>query len=201
MRPAPLATALIMLIAPDAQAADWNGFYLGVHGSQDLQHLSAGPGSSGLGLHFGYGLQLSNLVLGIEADADRGLSSTTNVLSSTLYWDNSTNWFGSVRGRLGLALDNLQIYGTAGAAYRNVTTTLNRFGTIDSNTASTPGLVYGAGLDYRILPKLDLRLEALHYDFSGSGMGWIGNPGGLPASLGDAASDTVVRAGVSFRLN
>jgi outer membrane immunogenic protein len=203
MRPAtlPLAATLLALAAAQAHAADWSGLYFGVHGGQELLQLDAHPGTAGLGVHIGYGLQLSTIVLGVEADADRGAVTTSNVLSPTLYWDNKTNWTGTVRGRLGFAFDNLQVYGTGGVAYRNVTTTLNRFGTIDSTTASTPGLVYGAGAEFRILPKLDVRLEALHYDFSGQGPAWVNSPATAPAALGDATGDTVVRAGLSLRLN
>jgi outer membrane immunogenic protein len=201
MRPTPLAAILLALAAPSAHAADWNGFYFGAHGSQELLQLDAHPGTAGFGAHFGYGLQLSNVVLGVEADADRGAVTTSNILSPTLYWDNRTNWTGTVRGRLGVALDNLQLYATAGAAYRNVTTTLNRFGAIESGTVSTPGLVYGLGADFRILPKLDVRLEALHYDYSGSGIDWITKPGAVPAAMSSPSGDTIVRAGISFRMN
>jgi len=200
MRSLPLTVALFLAAAP-AQSADWNGLYFGVHGSQELLQLDAHPGTAGLGLHVGYGLQLGEVVLGVEADADRGAVTTSNVLSPTLYWDNKTNWTGTLRGRLGLAFDSLQVYGTAGMAYRNVTTTLNRFGGIETGTVSTPGLVYGLGADFRILPKLDVRLEALHYDFLGSGIDWITKPGAIPAALSNTSGDTVVRAGLSVRLN
>lgn len=203
---APLALTLAVEASPaSAQTYNipktWNGLYLGLHASEDIANLSAQPGTAGWGGHIGYGLQFNMLVIGVEAEADRGTSVTSNVQSSTLYWDNHTNWTGAFRGRVGLALNDLQIYGTAGLAYRNVTTTLNRFGTIETNTASTPGTVYGAGFDYRILPKLDLRLEALHYDYGTGGVQWISNPGSLPSSLTDAQSDTVVRAGINVRMN
>jgi outer membrane immunogenic protein len=212
MRPLPSRAALLAaasalaLNASAAQAqvydaASWNGLYLGLHGGQDLSNLSNNFGALGLGIHAGYGLQLGSVVLGVEADAERGASVDSEVLSTTLYWNNQTNWTGSLRGRIGWAFDTLQVYGTAGAAYRNATTTLNRFGSITSSTASTPGLVYGVGFDYRILPKIDVRLDALRFDYSNAAMDWIANPSGLPASLTDAQHDTVVRAGVSFRLN
>jgi outer membrane immunogenic protein len=179
----------------------WNGLYVGLHGSEDLSSLSTQPGSAGFGLHLGYGVQAGALVLGVEGDADKGSSRSSNILSPALYWDNSTNWTGTLRGRVGVAFDVVQIYGTAGAAYRNTTTTLNRFGQIESNTQSTPGVVYGAGIDWRILPKIDVRAEALHYDYSGNSLTWLSNTSGLPSSLGKDQQDTVVRIGVSLRMN
>lgn len=207
-RPLAASAALWLCLGAAAANADdyapgalWNGLYIGLHGSEDVASLSTQAGSAGFGLHIGYGVQANALVLGVEVDADKGSSTSSNILSQTLYWDNTTNWTGTLRGRIGVALDTVQLYVTAGAAYRNTTTTLNRFGQIDSNTTSVPGVVYGAGIDWRILPKIDVRAEALHYDFSGDNLTWLANTTALPASLAKTQQDTVARIGVSFRMN
>jgi len=90
-------------------SALWNGLYIGLHGSEDISKLSTQPGSAGFGLHVGYGVQANALVLGVEADADKGSSVSSNILSSSLYWDNTTNWTGTLRGRVGVAFDSVQL--------------------------------------------------------------------------------------------
>ena len=84
------AASTLAFTAPAAQAqmfeaASWNGLYLGLHGGQDLSNPSANYGAVGLGAHVGYGLQLGSIVLGAEADAERGASVDSEILSSTLY--------------------------------------------------------------------------------------------------------------------
>ena len=180
----------------------WSGFYLGAHAGARWKDLEGSEAAASWGGHVGYGLQLDMLVLGIEADATIGGSETTGVLSPMFYWSNQTNWTSSVRGRAGLAFDKLHVFATLGATYLNETTTLNRFGQIQSATSSTAGLVYGAGVEYRLLPKLDLRLELLRTDYTLTGQSWLTSPGTSIPGLRDlSAQDTVVRAGVSFRMN
>ncbi len=180
----------------------WSGFYIGAHGGARWGDLDRTSMEANWGGHVGYGLQLDFLVLGIEADATLGGSETTGVLSPMFYWSNATNWTGSVRGRAGLAFDKLHVFATLGATYLNETTTLNRFGQIQSATSSTSGLVYGAGVEYRVLPKLDLRFEILRTDYTLSGQNWLTSPTTSIPGLRDlSAQDTIVRAGVSFRMN
>ena len=53
-----------------------------------------------------------------------------------------------------------------------------------------------------MLPKLDLRLEVLRTDYTLTGQNWLTSPSTSIPGLRDlSAQDTVVRAGVSFRMN
>jgi len=84
------------------------------------------------GILAGYNWQVSGVVLGIEGDFNYlGMSATMNndvsdVMSEimtpeTTYARDSissdANWFGTVRARLGYAMGNFMLYGTAGLAY------------------------------------------------------------------------------------
>jgi outer membrane immunogenic protein len=57
----------------------------------------------------GYNMQFGQFVFGGEADL--GASGASDTFAS---WRFSNPWFGTVRGRDGVALDNILFYGTLG---------------------------------------------------------------------------------------
>jgi len=84
------------------------------------------------GVLAGYSQQYGSFVVGVEGDFNyTGFDATlrsdaSGVMSQVLpparteatnEVDYKGNWFGTVRGRLGYAFDNLQVYGTGGLAY------------------------------------------------------------------------------------
>ena len=84
------------------------------------------------GILAGYNWQYSNFVIGAEADFNYlGFHGTvkhdvSNVMSQVMAPENTTatdridyenNWYGTLRARLGYAIDNFLIYGTGGLAY------------------------------------------------------------------------------------
>ena len=103
----------------------WSGFYIGVNGGYGWT-ANDGPlapeGGFGGG-QIGYNWQglfgYSPWVIGIEADIQgAGISdSVSDVLGSQ---ENSLNWFGTVRGRIGYAAGPALIYATGGFAYGEV---------------------------------------------------------------------------------
>ena len=139
----------------------------------------------------GYNYQLSTFVLGAEADfnylgfsshAERsyGLSSLDIDVRSSLQSD----WFGTVRGRLGFARDNLMFYGTGGLAYGHVTAQANiivTLGEVEAGSWQTSvdetklGWTVGAGTEYG-RDNWSIGLEGLFVD-----LGAI-EPEGKPAS-------------------
>ena len=117
------------------------------------------------GIYYGYNWQgASNLVLGVETDiqgSGQGDNATTSgAVSSTLcFGDPSTpcnltgtgssilttkiDWFGTFRGRVGLAAGNLLFYGTGGLAYGQVKTSLTA--ALSGTFADTGGICDGGG--------------------------------------------------------
>jgi outer membrane immunogenic protein len=96
-------------------------------GAIPTSYSSSGSSWIGGG-QLGCNYQVSSWVFGIETDLagmklNAGETIATNVppffpLTSSVSQD--TNWIGTTRGRLGWAWDNILLYGTAGAAYANV---------------------------------------------------------------------------------
>src|SRR4051812_24355861 len=113
----------------------WSGFYVGVnagYGWNNNDHAVVSPAGTILavtgeddggfvgGAQVGYNFQFGSFVAGVETDlqyADIGGRGAFTVAGTNFFTDDSDNYFGTVRGRLGFAIDRALVYATAGFAY------------------------------------------------------------------------------------
>ncbi len=135
------------------------------------------------GALIGYNYQMDQIVLGVEADINYLGFSDDNKRSIEIDhgpFDAGFNskssleadWFGTIRGRLGFAIDNVLLYGTGGLAYGHaeansrVNVTVNG-DTVDSWKGSADdtnwGWTLGGGMEYGI-SNWSLGLEYLYVD-------------------------------------
>ncbi len=167
-------------------ADSWTGFYLGLNGGYGWSATDgkfAYPGLapscngrctagyapfSGLnpdggfgGGQIGYNWQGAvghpSLVLGVEADilgADIGAKA---VDSEGTIEQTKLEWFGTVRGRLGYAMDRSLIYFTGGFAYGGLRNSTDS-GTFKFDSVAA-GYVLGGGLEYKLDPAWSLKAE------------------------------------------
>lgn len=126
----------------------------------------------------GFNYQLGAVVVGVEADlswSDLRGSSTWDAhivnipAASYITLDQSLDWLGTVRGRVGVnPFGGLLVYGTGGFAYGGVTVDRHyRFPPIDlasSDTTTRTGWAAGVGLEYALTPGWSVRGEWLHVD-------------------------------------
>lgn len=144
--------------AQSAPAANFQGGYVGAH-------IGGGAGSgsrantSGMvgGIQGGYNAQSGQFVLGGEADLSfTNLSHRGGVQS---YKQGTT---GSVRGRVGVVVDRVMVYGTGGVAMQN-----NEFrdGPLKSSHSHL-GAAYGLGAEVMMTQNVTLRGEFIRYDFA-----------------------------------
>jgi outer membrane immunogenic protein len=174
----------------------------------------------------------NNWVIGIEADVDgTNLSgSTTNCATNAAGTtvgcsavNTKINDFGTVRGRLGYALNNALFYGTGGWAWSQSSTTTNLTctlaagaaacpggvgpttgGSASASTTSTNGWAAGAGVEWAFNRNWTLRVEYLHVQFNGisesfSSTGTV--PAGaftLTSNSSTNSSNDIVRVGVNY---
>ena len=150
------------------------------------------------GGHLGYNIQSGTLVYGIETDLEfadidgAGLGSFGN-----LTHDTQVNWLGSLRGRLGFAMDRTLVYATGGLAYGDVEITKGFPG--GGNFASTGetryGWTLGAGLEHAFSSSMTMRLEYRYTDLGSDSFTSI------PLNSIDDSDVTLhtVRAGVSVK--
>jgi outer membrane immunogenic protein len=141
-----LATAAALCLGAPAQAADmpvkappmvaaiytWTGFYVGANGGYGwsekihIGHLGDNPqGKKPRGGFFGgqagYNFQSGRLVWGIEADFQgSGISSESQDLNFGDHFSTKLKWFGTARGRVGIAFNSFLPYVTGGFAYGRV---------------------------------------------------------------------------------
>ena len=139
------------------------------------------------GALFGYNWQHDSLVLGVEADInyvgfseDRSrdfndivfpLINTNEEINGSSDLSFDANWFGTIRGRLGFAADNLLFYGTGGLAYGHMEASaevevgdINETVSYEASTDTTNwGWTVGAGMEYGI-DNWSIGLEYLFVD-------------------------------------
>ncbi len=195
------------------------GTHLGVPANL-LVTSAAGTGSGSRngftgGGQIGFNYQISAFVLGLEADigvAPRGrtLNGFGILTTGNPFVFNQTNGgdlFGTVRGRLGFALDNILIYGTGGLAYRSgsyswtyADTLANAVG--GASVGSKLGWTAGAGVEYAFSPNWSAKLEYLHADFGTlqtTGL-MVSTTGGTNiVSTSSKSKIDLVRVGLNYR--
>lgn len=191
----------------------WTGFYIGgnigygwshrdftniITGTLgDIQNSATSSGTDdGKGWlgggQIGFNYQfLGNWVAGIEADIDAAhITSSTSPCFTALVRisicgsrDTDVKDFGTVRGRLGYAVNNVLVYGTGGWAWGHGsnTTQINCIGPGCPATSAVPptspaptsvdinpsGWAAGGGAEWAFLPNWTLRAEYLHLQFDG----------------------------------
>jgi len=166
-------------------AYSWAGPYLGGNlgyawGSVD-NSLTKPNGIFG-GVQGGYNWQNGPFVFGVEADIQASGANDTFAP-----WKFSNPWFGTVRGRVGYALNNVMFYGTGGLAFGELRG--ETFGLSESHT--TAGWTVGAGAEYGFAPNWTAKIEYLYVDLSNSRFTITGLPNGYQFGL--------VRLGVNYR--
>lgn len=208
------AIGLAVLVAPTGASAQnlipgsgWSGPYWGLTGGGAWADVRGANSSSDLvwSAHAGYGLQLSSLYLGAEVDGSWGGARSSSYLSPLYSSTLEVDWSATARGRVGVVVGGALLYATGGAVWSGQTFGVHALGSeLSASSKIVPGVVFGAGVEIKLLPFVSARVEALHYDYSAQGARF---QDALPASLSATArsnlnlDETVVRVGLSLRFN
>jgi outer membrane immunogenic protein len=184
----------------------------------------------------GYNWQSANWVFGIEGDlnwsdekgrsvfncAPTGLAGGVclpgltflpagSAAGTTLTLDQKLQWFGTVRGRVGiLATPKVLFYGTGGVAFGEIKTTgtiagFTPAGVAVAATSSTSdtrvGWTAGAGVEGKITQNWSAKLEYLYMDlgrFSSGPFSLAPSPT-IAASVSSRFTDHILRAGINYQ--
>jgi outer membrane immunogenic protein len=159
-------------------AYSWTGPYLGGNLGYEWAATSNNPtrpsGFAG-GIEGGYNWQSGQLVLGGEADLQ--VSGANDTFAP---WKFSNPWFGTVRGRVGYAVNNLLVYGTAGVAFGELKG--ETFGLLSENHTNI-GWTAGAGVEAGFAANWSAKVEYLFVDLASNTYALTGTSNGLSASL------------------
>ncbi len=193
-------------------AYDWTGFYAGIQGGgawgHSIQTFDAGStarfdisGGEGGGT-LGYNRQIQQWVLGVEADFSgsqiSGKTGSTATYGCGTICSTNVSSFGTLRGRLGYAWNNLLFYGTGGLAYGNIESNLS------GGTATNwqTGWTAGAGVEYAFTHNWSAKLEWEHVTFDS--FQWTNATNVHYTCTGiDCSTDAkfnVIRAGLNYHL-
>ena len=156
--------------APVAVASvyNWTGFYLGLVGGGAWENASTDPKMKGgfVGGTAGYNWQTGNVVFGVEADAAwadvSASASTTFPAFGVVTASSKTDALGTVRGRLGYAVNNVLFYGTGGYAWIDNKLSVSALGVSVSDTKFHSGWTVGAGVEAFIAPQWSIKGEYLY---------------------------------------
>jgi outer membrane immunogenic protein len=221
---ADLAPAPMEPVAPVYVPYNWSGFYIGADIGYAWTSADSGvdnpfgidldisPDASGVigGLYAGYNAQFGQIVVGIEADAelsdnsDEGTVGPFAVLGGgSLTTSVNENWRGSVRARLGYAIDTFLPYITGGVAWADWdvdhTLVVGGVGTFEASNSNTfVGWTIGAGLEYAFTPNIIGRVEYRYTDFGSNDNNVFGAV--VAGVVNDVdLTDNAVRVGVAYK--
>jgi outer membrane immunogenic protein len=154
---------------PAHVATEWNGPYIGLHGGYGWGDFRSTVGGLGAttnldaagafgGFQGGYNWQFApKWVIGLESDSSWG-----SIKESAGATDVEIDEMGTVRGRLGYAVDKTLLYGTGGLAWAHVDSTTA--GPVASDRYLL-GWTAGAGVEYRFAPRWSAKIEYAYMNF------------------------------------
>jgi outer membrane immunogenic protein len=185
------------------------------------------------GVHAGYNWQFArNMMIGVEGDwqsvrskhsfcRQTDIDSIACVDGSTI--DNAARGFGSVggelnwvataRARLGWTMDRVMIYGTGGAAFANVKSSLalnclgdgcgdssNKLAVSTNSSSQNTGWVLGAGAEWMLTRNWIVRAEYQHIDLGNTSSSLSPDCGvGCSLSAKQSVRLDILRAGLSYK--
>lgn len=170
-------------VPPVVAANTWTGFYAGINGGygwgtgddaityfEGADQSTRGQPEGGFGGgQIGYNYEVSSFVFGVETDFQgAGISSSvggTTAAGVGFTSQQNIDWFGTVRGRLGYAFNQVLIYGTGGFAYGNVSQHANYGGDVFGSNTTQTGYAVGGGIEYKLNPAWSLKLEYQYINF------------------------------------
>ena len=196
----------------------FNGFYAGVHGAfatlesrltdRDLfgTEVTHDESSIAIGGSVGFNVQNCSVVWGVVADLSfADLGSSENYLNNTVNISRSTDWYGSVRTRLGFAIEGLMLYTTGGIAWADFATTGTLNGIVPPLSVklfddTRLGWVGGVGTEYAYSDRISIVSEALYYDFGTEKTSVDPLNTGTSFRFDDHPSMWVTRIGINIKL-
>ena len=156
--------------APPPPIFDWSGFYVGLHGGYGWGRSQFDAPIDGTGTFdadgwllgglVGVNYQVGQTVFGLEADIN-WTDMNGSAACGAFACETDVPWLGTVRGRLGYAVDRFLPYVTGGVAFGKVEANVPGIGS-DSDTRV--GWTAGVGAEYAFTDRMSWKTEYLYVD-------------------------------------
>jgi len=168
------------------------------------------------GAQAGYNIQSDLWLIGLEADiqgADIGRAANSSfpgsglgIVPSASEGRDHIDWFGTLRGRVGIVADRVLFYGTGGFAYGGVKSSFrtsdpgNIEPTFGSSGGTRVGWAAGAGIEWSFAANWSVKAEYLHVDLGSTDVtgASLTSPRSLIVYRYDHDFDAV-RLGINYR--
>jgi outer membrane immunogenic protein len=215
-------------IPPPIPVFSWTGLYVGVQAGYEFGRstgvssrpatgavlASGGSNPDGVigGAHIGYLFSTQSLpgigsmgilgtggVFGVEGDVD-GSNYKSNYPLGALNTSTSQNIQGSIRGRLGIAVDRVLFYATGGAAFGGLQSNYVSALGSDSISHTRVGYTVGGGVEYAVTNNVSVRAEYRYTDFGNVTDNLVGSTA-LATSVSHRETDNRVQAGISYKFD
>ncbi|KZD20785.1 outer membrane protein [Tardiphaga robiniae] len=201
--------------APLVSVYNWTGFYIGVNAgvgigrdrtthnlNNDSLYISpqGGFGGGQIGYNWQGDSLLGPIVYGLEADIQgAGLSGGGASVSPGVTYGQKSDWFGTVRGRVGLATGPVLSYFTGGFAYGNIKSTITEGGvTAFSENRTATGWTIGSGVEAALGGNWTGKIEYLYLN-----LGNKTNAFGAPFAgqfTNNELRENLFRVGLNYRI-
>jgi outer membrane immunogenic protein len=160
-----------------ASVFNWSGPYAGLNVGYEwgkVANSSIDPSGVAGGGQVGYNWQSGQFVFGGETDIQ--FSGADDTFAPYKF---SNPWFGTLRGRVGVALNNILLYATGGLAYGELKGEF--LGLTETKTLA--GWAGGLGMEVGFTPNWSAKVEYLYMDLSDRAYSITGASNGLEANM------------------
>jgi outer membrane immunogenic protein len=214
---------------PPIPVFSWTGVYLGAQVGYQIGHESAAlrvptlasilysnnPNGIIGGAHLGFNYATpavfgkSAIVVGLEGDVDGADSYHSTTFGGFIAGDSTSTASevkGSIRGRLGVAVDRVLFYATGGAAFASFSTYYNATptfgaGAVDMRTRTRTGYTVGGGVEYAFMNNFSARAEYRYTNYGTFTDALASAAPGLGATVSHGETDHRVQAGISYKFD
>jgi outer membrane immunogenic protein len=203
--------------APIVAVYDWTGFYIGVNAGVGIardrtghnftndslyQAPQGGFGGGQIGYNWRGDSLLGPIVYGLEADIQgAGLSDGYPAVgggplgATATTYNTKSDWFGTVRGRIGLNSGPVLSYFTGGYAYGNVKTTTTEGGvTAFTNNRTQGGWTVGSGVEAALGGNWTGKIEYLYLNLGNKSDAFAGQ------IYNSEVRENLFRVGLNYRI-
>lgn len=204
--------------APVLAVYNWTGFYIGANAGVGIGRNRTGHSFTGDSLYLapqgafgggqvGYNWQgdslLGPIVYGIEADIqgaglDDNHANVVGLGGLRTAYSSKVDWFGTVRGRIGLAQGPILSYFTGGYAYGNVKTSITEGGVAAfSNDRMQGGWTVGSGVEASLGGNWTGKIEYLYLNLGNKTDAFAF---GVPQTFSTEIRENIFRVGLNYRI-